>query len=92
MTTLELLRAARRAWPRLAAADAARKDAALDAMARRLLDGEADILAANREDVEAARGSISEVMIDRLRLTPERVRGMADGIRRSPRSAIPWAA
>ncbi len=81
MTTLELLRAARRAWPRLAAADAARKDAALDAMARRLLDGEADILAANREDVEAARGSISEVMIDRLRLTPERVRGMADGIR-----------
>ena len=81
MTTLELLRAARRAWPRLAAADAARKDAALDAMARRLLDGEADILAANREDVESARGGISEVMIDRLRLTPERVRGMADGIR-----------
>lgn len=81
MTTLELLRAARRAWPRLAAADAAQKNAALDAMARRLLDGEADILAANREDVESARRGISEVMIDRLRLTPERVRGMADGIR-----------
>ena len=77
MTTREILQTARASWPRLAAA----KNAALEAMAARLLAGEADILAANELDVAAARGHISDVMIDRLRLTPDRVRGMADGIR-----------
>ena len=81
MTTREILQSARASWPRLAAADAAAKNAALEAMAARLLAGEADILAANELDVAAARGHISDVMIDRLRLTPDRVRGMADGIR-----------
>ena len=81
MTTREILQSARASWPRLAVADAAAKNAALEAMAARLLAGEADILAANELDVAAARGHISDVMIDRLRLTPDRVRGMADGIR-----------
>ena len=81
MTTREILQSARASWPRLAAADAAAKNAALEAMAARLLAGEADILAANELDVAAARGHISDVMIDRLRLTPDRVWGMADGIR-----------
>ena len=39
------------------------------------------ILAANAADIEAARGNISEVMIDRLRLTRERIHAMAEGIR-----------
>ena len=39
------------------------------------------ILAANAVDIEAARGNISEVMIDRLRLTRERIHAMAEGIR-----------
>ena len=39
------------------------------------------ILAANAADIEAARGNISEVMIDRLRLTRERIHAMAKGIR-----------
>lgn len=39
------------------------------------------ILSGNREDVEAARGKISEVMLDRLALTAERIHGMAEGIR-----------
>ena len=43
-------------------------------------DAEA-ILAANAVDIEAARGNISEVMIDRLRLTRERIHAMAEGIR-----------
>lgn len=81
MTTREILQTARASWPRLAAADVAAKNAALEAMAARLLAGETDILAANELDVAAARGHISDVMIDRLRLTPDRVRGMADGIR-----------
>ena len=81
MTTREILQSARASWPRLAVADAAAKNAALEAMAARLLAGEAEILAANELDIAAARGHISDVMIDRLRLTPDRVRGMADGIR-----------
>ena len=39
------------------------------------------ILEANAADIEAARGNISEVMIDRLRLTRERIHAMAKGIR-----------
>ena len=39
------------------------------------------ILAANEQDMDKARGGISEVMLDRLRLDPARIDGMADGIR-----------
>jgi len=81
MTTLEIMRAAREAWPKLCAADSTAKDAALNAMADELVASETEILAANAEDLEAARGHISEVMLDRLRLNGDRVRGMADGIR-----------
>ena len=46
------------------------------------IEGDTDaILAANALDIEAARGNISEVMIDRLRLTEERIHAMAAGIR-----------
>ena len=54
---------------------------ALSFMADALTDSTDEILAANTCDVENAHGKISEVMIDRLRLTPERIKGMADGIR-----------
>ena len=40
-----------------------------------------EILCANARDVAAAEGKISPVMIDRLRLTPERIHDMAEGIR-----------
>ena len=40
-----------------------------------------DILDANAKDVENAKGTVSDVMIDRLTLTRERISGMADGIR-----------
>ncbi len=53
----------------------------LMAMADRLLSESEAILAANRLDLEAARGSISEVMLDRLRLDEKRLEGMADGVR-----------
>jgi len=81
MTTIDILKSARAAWPALQAADTAAKDAALNAMANALLAHTPDILAANALDMEAARGSISEVMLDRLALTEARVRAMADGIR-----------
>ncbi|MFZ5849816.1 MAG: glutamate-5-semialdehyde dehydrogenase [Actinomycetota bacterium] len=73
---------ARAAATELALARAAVKDAALRAMADRLeRDGEA-VLAANAEDVERAQAAgTSAALVDRLRLDPTRVRGMAAGLR-----------
>ncbi|GAA0516092.1 gamma-glutamyl phosphate reductase [Paractinoplanes deccanensis] len=66
----------------LANATRAEKDRALLLMAARLEEREADIVAANEVDVRNARGaSLSEAMIDRLTLTPARIRAMADGLR-----------
>ena len=81
MTTIDILRQARAAWPALQSANTEEKNAALDAMADRLIACQADILAANALDLDAAKGHISDVMLDRLRLTPERIAGMAQGIR-----------
>ena len=55
-------------------------DRALTAMAQALLASTSAILQANAADLEAARGRISDVMLDRLRLDEGRVRGMAQGI------------
>ncbi len=57
------------------------KNAALEAMAAALLENEAQILAANALDMNAAKGTVSDVMLDRLQLTPARIAGMAQGIR-----------
>ena len=81
MTTLELLQQARGAKGAMALADTETKNNALLAMADALLEHQQDILTANQADLEAARGTISEVMLDRLALNPERIAGMAQGIR-----------
>lgn len=81
MTTLELMKAAKAAAPSLAKADSDVKNRALLAMADRLEAAAQEILAANAEDVAAARGSVTEVMLDRLTLTAQRIEGMADGVR-----------
>ena len=81
MTTIEILQAAKASAPALAMLDTEQKNAALLAMADALEQGAEPILAANALDIEAARGSVSDVMLDRLRLTPERISGMAKGIR-----------
>ena len=81
MTTNEILRAAAHEKAFLAGADAGAKNRALQAMADCLLEDTDCILTANSRDVEAARGRISDVMIDRLLLTPARIEGMAEGIR-----------
>jgi glutamate-5-semialdehyde dehydrogenase len=81
MTTQALLQAAQGAKSALALADTATKNAALLAMAQRLEAAEAAILAANEQDLNAARDTISPVMLDRLALSPDRIRDMADGIR-----------
>ena len=67
----------------LAAATRAEKDRALLLMADRLVERTEDIVAANAVDVNTARAAgQSEAMIDRLTLTPSRIEGMADGLRR----------
>ena len=81
MTTREILQAAKAARPALQGADTQQKNTALLAMADALEAQTAEILAANAQDMEAARGPISEVMLDRLALTKDRIAGMAEGVR-----------
>ena len=77
----ELLKNAKAAKREVAALDRERKDAALYAMADALEAGAPEILAANRADLDAAAGTIPDVMLDRLRLTEDRIAGMAKGMR-----------
>ncbi len=81
MTTHDILKSARAAWPALQTADTDKKNAALNAMADALLDNTADILEANRKDMANAKGRISDVMLDRLKLDDGRIAAMAQGIR-----------
>ena len=81
MTTLDILKKAKAAAPSLAQADTEQKNRALLAMAE-ALEAETDaILQANVLDLEAAQSHISAVMLDRLALNADRIKGMADGIR-----------
>ena len=80
-TTQEQLAIARSAKKSINTASTALKNQALEAMASQLLKATEAILAANQIDMEAARGKISEVMLDRLFLDQERIAGMAQGIR-----------
>ncbi len=75
-----LLQAAKAAKAGVAALTTAEKNAALSAMAQALLEEQDAILSANALDLEAARATISPVMLDRLRLTPQRIAAMAKGI------------
>ena len=77
-TMLEAAKAAKAEINRLTTEQ---KNAALIAMADALLAQEAEILAANALDLEAARGNVPDVMLDRLLLTSARIAGMAQGIR-----------
>ncbi|MBQ0038737.1 MAG: glutamate-5-semialdehyde dehydrogenase [Clostridiales bacterium] len=80
-TTQEILTAAKAVSSALSGTDTETKNAAILAMAQALEAHSEDILFANALDVAAARGHISDVMIDRLTLSDERIRGMAEGMR-----------
>ena len=80
-TTIEILQNARSAAREIALLSSAQKDLALEAMADALESSSCEILAANEIDVNASKGILSDVMIDRLILTEARIKGMADGIR-----------
>ena len=82
MTTQEILEAARAAKTVVALASSETRTHALWAMSDWLCHPEnmETILAANAEDMAAAKGHISDVMLDRLALTEERIGAMARGI------------
>ncbi len=78
---IQMLTAAKAAKRQVCALSTEEKNAALNAMADALLANQDAILAANELDMAAAKGTVSDVMLDRLQLTPQRIAGMAKGIR-----------
>lgn len=72
--------AARAAAVEMARAPTAAKNDALGAIARNIENDEAAILAANLEDLAAAR-DLERALVDRLTLNPARIKAMADGLR-----------
>ena len=81
MTTQELLQRAKAAKGAMALADTGAKNRALLAMADALIDHTQPILTANGLDLIEAKGTVSNVMLDRLALSEERIFGMAQGMR-----------
>ncbi|MBR5809496.1 MAG: glutamate-5-semialdehyde dehydrogenase [Clostridia bacterium] len=80
MTTIEILKGAKSAWKSLSQLSEEKKNTVLLSMAEKLREHCDTILDANKLDIEKSRGIISDVMLDRLSLTKERVFAMADGI------------
>lgn len=80
LTTLDILKRAVEAKQSLKLTKE-QKNAALLAMADAIESNEEEILAANALDVEASKDSMNSVMIDRLKLSHDRIVGMANGIR-----------
>ncbi|MBR4099571.1 MAG: glutamate-5-semialdehyde dehydrogenase [Clostridia bacterium] len=79
MTTFEILSKAKKLSTE-SILTTEQKNKALSEMAKALLCNTDNILAANKIDIENAKGKISDVMLDRLTLTPARIEGMAKGI------------
>ncbi|WP_414941498.1 aldehyde dehydrogenase family protein [Amycolatopsis sp. cmx-11-51] len=78
----ECARSAKRAAPSLAAASAEAIDAALNAMAGKLVEHADAVLEANQADIAKAReDGMSAGLLDRLTITPERLTGMAEQLR-----------
>ena len=77
----DMLQAAKAAKPEIARLSTEQKNTALLAMADALIAHQGEILAANAADLEQAKNTISPVMLDRLRLSEDRIAGMAKGIR-----------
>jgi len=75
-------RQARAASRRMALADTAAKNRALESIAQSILDGSAQLIAENAKDVAAAkRNGLDAASVDRLTLTEKTVHGMAEGLR-----------
>ena len=78
---IEMLKNAKAAKASVSLLSTEQKNAALLAMAEALVANQDVILAANAQDLAAAKGTVPQVMLDRLLLNAERIAGMAQGIR-----------
>lgn len=76
-----ILQEAKAAVSSLAVLKSEEKNKALLAMADALIADTSSILCENKKDMDAAKDTISSVMLDRLKLDESRIRAMADGIR-----------
>lgn len=81
MTTAELLENAAKQKRTVATATEAQRNEALERIADAITENADKIIAANVIDLENARGTISDVMLDRLALNEKRVKAMADAVR-----------
>lgn len=78
----QLATACKQAARKVARLDAGSKNAALEAVAVHLIEDQDAILAANAQDVAAAKArGLSKAMVDRLVLTPARLAGIAEAVR-----------
>ena len=80
-STFEILQEAKAVKSVLCTLDTETKNNALLKMAEALEENCDFILSENQKDMENAKGTVSEVMLDRLALSRDRIKGMADGIR-----------
>ena len=80
MTTAQILKCAVNAKANIACANTEIKNLALKKASQFLIRDTDKILKANKTDIENARGTVSDVMLDRLTLTSERIKAMADAV------------
>lgn len=81
-TVKTIAKQARAAAHKLSALTTEQKNTALEAIAKGIEAREADILAENLRDLDAGeQNGLSKALLDRLRFTPERIAGMAEGVR-----------
>ena len=89
MTTLEQMGAKAKDASRFLMTAGSKKDIALGAIAAALCENCEEILAANKIDLEnGEKRGLTASLLDRLRLSEERINGMADRLQLYP---IPWA-
>lgn len=81
MSVQELLLAAKQSAPSLARAQSSDKNQALAAIADELSARAGEVLSANAIDLENGKEKLSTGLLDRLRLTPERISGLAKAVR-----------
>lgn len=81
MTTLDIMKSVKTASKELSLCSSACRTDALRYIADFLVENTQDIISANVRDMQSAAGSISDVMLDRLRLDEKRIASMADAVR-----------
>lgn len=80
-STIEILKEAKSVKGILCSLSTEKKNEVLLNMADALIENTEEILSENAKDLERAKGTISDVMLDRLALSAQRIEGMAEGIR-----------